>query len=67
MARQLAFLGTLGWGGSIEQCSASAPAYARSAYQRLRAKGGAGGSQTSSAPATIESLVGAPRAPGAGA
>jgi uncharacterized protein (DUF433 family) len=43
MAWQLAFLGTLGWGGSIEQCSASAPAYARSAYQRLRAKGGADG------------------------
>jgi len=26
MARQLAFLGTSGWGGNIEQCSAPAPA-----------------------------------------
>jgi hypothetical protein len=61
MARQLAFLGTFSGSGNIEQCSTWAAACARPAYQRIRANRGVGGSQTDSAPATIETLVGAPR------
>ena len=42
--------------GDIEQCSAEAAAYAQPDYQRICHRGGAGGSPTDSAPATVRTL-----------